>query len=266
MRAREWVLCFIPLLYVHPRIRIRQTQQLSLPKTHEDQYNGATQEIHVHILLIEDDTTLAGLLVTYFERYGHTVDHTVDGNAGLEALLRTRYDIAVIDWMLPERSGLDICVVARIANIKTGLILLTARGDIDDRISGLRNGADDYVTKPFDFVELAARMQAVVRRIGSHPEELSAHGVHIDLRHRSVTVAGDPVTVTETEFGLLELLIRNRGVALSRQQIHAVVWQDAAEVQLSAVDVYVSYLRKKLHPAGHTYIETVRGYGYRWRQ
>ena len=175
------------------------------------------------------------------------------------------YDVAIIDWMLPHRSGPDICAIARAADVNAGLLLLTARGDIDDRITGLRRGADDYLTKPFDLGELLARVEAIARRTkGTIDHLITSHNVQLDIRSHSVLIANSTVQLTSTEFELLELLIRNQGHVLSREQILQAVWPDDTNVLNTAVDVYVSYLRRKLHPHAHQYIETVRGLGYRW--
>ncbi len=220
----------------------------------------------MRILLIENDSKIAVLRCTFLLRHKHTEEHATDGNEGLDLLLHRMYDVAIIDWMLPNRSGYDICAIARAAEIKTGLVLLTPRGDIDDKIAGLRRGADDYITKPFDIGELMARIEAVARRSSSaSTSELRAHNVVMDLKAYLVLVASTPVDLTSTEYELLELLIHNRGRALSREQILQSVWDAKENVVLTAVDVYVSYHRRKLHPHAHQHLETVRGLGYRWQ-
>jgi len=219
----------------------------------------------MRILLVEDDLKLAKLISTYLTRQHHLVEQTSDGDQGLNWLLHRMYDVAIIDWMLPQRNGPDICAIARAADVNAGLLLLTARGDIDDRITGLRRGADDYLTKPFDLGELLARVEAIARRTkGTIDHIITSHNVQIDIRSHSVLIANSTVQLTSTEFELLELLIRNQGHVLSREQILQAVWHDDANVLNTAVDVYVSYLRRKLHPHAHQYIETVRGLGYRW--
>jgi DNA-binding response OmpR family regulator len=219
----------------------------------------------MRILLIEDDLKLTKLISTYLTRQHHLVEQTSDGDQGLDWLLHRMYDVAIIDWMLPQRSGPDICAIARAADVNAGLLLLTARGDIDDRITGLRRGADDNLTKPFDLGELLARVEAIARRTkGTTNHLITSHNVQIDIRSHSVLIANSTVQLTSTEFELLELLIRNQGHVLSREQILQAVWHDDANVLNTAVDVYVSYLRRKLHPHAHQYIETVRGLGYRW--
>jgi DNA-binding response OmpR family regulator len=219
----------------------------------------------MRILLIEDDLKLAKLISTYLVRHHHLVEQTTDGDQGLDLLLHRMYDVAIIDWMLPHRSGPDICAIARAADVNAGLLLLTARGDIDDRITGLRRGADDYLTKPFDLGELLARVEAIARRThGVNDHRITSHNVQLDLRSHSVLVANTEVQLTSTEFALLELFIRNQGHVLSREQILQAVWPDDTNVLNTAVDVYVSYVRRKLHPHAQQYIETVRGLGYRW--
>ena len=216
----------------------------------------------MRILLIEDDIKL---ISTYLTRQHHLVEQTNDGDQGLDWLLHRMYDVAIIDWMLPHRSGPDICAIARAADVNAGLLLLTARGDIDDRITGLRRGADDYLTKPFDLGELLARVEAIARRTkGTIDHLITSHNVQLDIRSHSVLIANSTVQLTSTEFELLELLIRNQGHVLSREQILQAVWPDDTNVLNTAVDVYVPYLRRKLHPHAHQYIETVRGLGYRW--
>ena len=216
----------------------------------------------MRILLIEDDIKL---ISTYLTRQHHLVEQTNDGDQGLDWLLHRMYDVAIIDWMLPHRSGPDICAIARAADVNAGLLLLTARGDIDDRITGLRRGADDYLTKPFDLGELLARVEAIARRTkGTIDHLITSHNVQLDILSHSVLIDNSTVQLNSTEFEVLELLIRNQGHVLSREQILQAVWPDDTNVLNTAVDVYVSYLRRKLHPHAHQYIETVRGLGYRW--
>ncbi len=221
----------------------------------------------MRILLIEDDSTLSRLIIQFLHRLHHHVDHASTGNQGIELLLNHMYDVAIIDWMLPDRDGPEICAIARAANVPTGLLMLTARGEVDDIVTGLRRGADDYLRKPFDFGELVARLEALARRnLGSYDSDtLVSHNVHINRREHRVLVANAPVALTSTEFDLLELLVRHSGQALSRDQILRAVWRDDDAVLSTAVDVYISYLRRKLHPHADHYIETVRGIGYRWK-
>ena len=221
----------------------------------------------MRILLIEDDPKLGRLIVQFLQRHHHQVDHAITGHQGIDLLLNHMYDVAIIDWMLPDRDGPDICAMARAANIPTGLLMLTARSQVEDIVTGLRRGADDYLRKPFDFGELLARIEALARRhLGTYDHDiLRSHCVEINRRAHQVVVANEPVALTSTEFDLLELLVRHGGQALSRDQILRAVWRDEADVLATAVDVYISYLRRKLHPHADHYIETVRGVGYRWK-
>ena len=124
----------------------------------------------MRILLIEDDTKIASLLNNYLKRHQHIVEHTTDGNEGLDWLLHRMYDVAIIDWMLPSRSGQEICTIARAAATKTGMLMLTARGDIDDKISALRTGADDYLTKPLRLAVLAGKLEQYYRKLKVQPQ------------------------------------------------------------------------------------------------
>jgi DNA-binding response OmpR family regulator len=221
----------------------------------------------MRILLIEDDPKLGRLIVQFLQRHHHQVDHATTGHQGIDLLLNHMYDVAIIDWMLPDRDGPDICAIARAASIPTGLLMLTARSQVEDIVTGLRRGADDYLRKPFDVGELLARIEALARRhLGSYDHDtLRSHGVEINRRAHQVVVANEPIALTSTEFDLLELLIRHSGQALSRDQILRAVWRDESDVLATAVDVYISYLRRKLHPHADSCIETVRGIGYRWK-
>ncbi len=190
-----------------------------------------------------------------------------DGDTGLEYALRGVYQVAIIDWMLPERDGLSICRAVRAARLPTALLLLTARGQVEDKIVGFDSGADDYLVKPFAFEELLARVRALGRRFSLQPDdsnELRVGDLVLDLRHHTARRGTRPLDLTPTEWNLLEYLMRNAGQALSRQQILDHVWSYDHDVQPQMVDVYIAYLRRKLNASGERDpIVTVRGVGYR---
>jgi DNA-binding response OmpR family regulator len=195
------------------------------------------------------------------------VDLAHNGEVGLDLGLRGVYDIAIIDWMLPGRDGPAICRALRAARLPTALLLLTARGQVEDRVVGLDSGADDYLTKPFAFEELLARVRALSRRFlppGSTSGELRAGELVLDLRAHVARRGAQVLDLTATEWNLLECLLRHPGQTLTRQQILDYVWSYDSTVQITMVDVYISYLRRKLSlPGRRDPIETVRGVGYR---
>ena len=221
----------------------------------------------MRILLIEDDERLTRLMVRVLAREHAVVDVANDGETGLDLALRGVYEVAVIDWMLPGRDGPSICRGIRAARLPTALLMLTARGQLEDRVSGLDAGADDYLIKPFAFEELLARIRALSRRftVGEGDgSELRSGDVVLDLRGHTARRCDRALDLPATEWNLLEYLMRHPGQALSRQQILDYVWSDERDVLPNMVDVYISYLRGKLNlPGQFDPIQTVRGVGYR---
>lgn len=220
----------------------------------------------MRILIIEDEQRLTRLMRQVFEEEHLIVDVAHDGDSGLELALRGMYDVAVIDWMLPGRDGPAICRAIRAARLPTALLMLTARSQIEDRVSGLDSGADDYLTKPFAFEELLARVRALGRRfqVAADPTELRCGEIVMDTQSRKVRRASQPLDLTRTEWNLLECFLRHPGQVLTRQQILDYVWSYESAVQPSMVEVYISYLRRKLdRPGKPDPIQTVRGVGYR---
>jgi DNA-binding response OmpR family regulator len=219
------------------------------------------------VLLIEDDQRLARLIARVLRDEHYQVDMVHDGDTGLEYALRGVYQVAIIDWMLPERDGPSICRAVRAARLPTALLLLTALGQVEDKIVGFDSGADDYLVKPFAFEELLARVRALGRRFSLQPDdsnELRVGDLVLDLRHHTARRGTRPLDLTPTEWNLLEYLMRNAGQALSRQQILDHVWSYDHDVQPQMVDVYIAYLRRKLNASGERDpIVTVRGVGYR---
>ncbi len=218
------------------------------------------------ILIVEDDKRLAQLIERVLRQERHIVDVAHDGERGLELLLAGSYDVAIIDWMLPGRDGPSLCRAARSARLLTALLMLTARGQIEDKIAGFESGADDYLVKPFAFEELLVRVRALGRRFHPHVglDELRVGSIVLDLRSHTARRGSRPLNLTPTEWQLLEYLMRHRGQTLTRQQILDYIWSLERDVQPQMVDVYVSYLRRKLNMPGELDpIVTVRGVGYR---
>lgn len=221
----------------------------------------------MRILLIEDDRRLTRLVASVLQEEHYTVDVAHDGEVGLEMALRGMYDVALIDWMLPGRDGPAICRAIRAARLPTALLLLTARGQVEDRVTGLDNGADDYLVKPFAFEELLARVRALGRRfdvVTGDAQELRVGQLVLDVRAHTARRGAQPLDLTSTEWNLLECLMRHPNQLLTRQQVLDYVWSYERDVQISMVDVYISYLRRKLNQPGRPDpIQTVRGMGYK---
>ena len=221
----------------------------------------------MRVLLIEDDKRLTRLVQQVLEEEGFNVDVAHDGDIGLELALRGFHDVAIIDWMLPGKDGPAITRAIRAAKLSLPILMLTARGQVEDRVSGLNSGADDYMVKPFSFDELVARVHALGRRVGStvgDTWELRIGQIVLDLRSHSARRGEQSLDLTKTEWSLLEYLMRHPGQTLTRRNIIDYVWSYENDVQPTMVDVYISYLRAKLNmPGMKDPIQTVRGVGYR---
>jgi two-component system, OmpR family, response regulator len=220
------------------------------------------------ILLIEDDLTLADYVAKGLRECGHAVDVCSGGREGLYATAEQSHDVVVLDRMLPEIDGMTILHTMRAAENLTPVLILTALGETDERVEGLRKGADDYLSKPFSFQELVARVEALGRRKGrlQQLDRLSAPGLQMDLLQRRVLADGQEVRLTNREFQILEVLLRNAGRVVTRSMLLEAVWDYRFDPQTNIVDQHVSRLRQKLgeENAGAA-IETVRGVGYRAR-
>jgi two-component system OmpR family response regulator len=218
---------------------------------------------NVQILLIEDDTRLSALVAERLRGEGHRAETAADGTEGLRLASSGRFDLAVVDVMLPGLDGLHVASTLRDRGVTTPILMLTARDTVDDRVAGLRAGADDYLVKPFAFAELVARIDALARRAprANGGGVMTVGAVRLDPRARRVTVDGTTVDLTAKEFDLLACLMGNRGRVLSRVELKELVWDFSFDAQTKVVDLYVHYLRRKLGPAGDI-IETVRGVGY----
>jgi two-component system OmpR family response regulator len=219
----------------------------------------------VRALLVEDDATIAEFVVRGLREAGFAVDHAPDGEAGLSAATQQPYDVAIVDLMLPKRDGLSLIEELRRRGITTPVLILSARRSVDDRVSGLQTGGDDYLTKPFAFAELLARVQALVRRASRAPDPttLTVEDVTLDLLSRRVTRTGKPIDLRPREFVLLEYLMRNAGKVVSKTMILSHVWEYNFDPQTNIVDVLVSRLREKIdRPFEKKLLHTVRGVGY----
>lgn len=221
----------------------------------------------MRILLIEDDKRLAALTKKVLESEHFDVDVSHNGDEGVEFALRGIYDVAVVDWMLPGRDGPSVVQAIRAARVSTAVLMLTARTQVEDRVAGLYSGADDYLTKPFSYDELIARIHALARRVSGanniNAWELRVGNIVLDTRTYSARRADRVLDLTRTEWTLLECLMRHPGQTLSRQFIMDYVWSYEAKVQPTMVDVYVFYLRNKLNLPGYKDpIQTKRGLGY----
>jgi DNA-binding response OmpR family regulator len=223
----------------------------------------------MHILVVEDDAPLARIVKKSLESGGHTVQVAVDGQEGLDLGRQRSHDAVVLDIQLPKVNGMDVCRMLREDGNRVPIIMLTARGAVADRINGLDAGADDYLPKPFSLAELQARLRALSRRgQPSDNEVLESGALTLDPAARELRVNGVVVEMTGTELALLEHLMQNAGVVLSRDQLREHVWGDGPEPTSNVVDIYVHYVRRKLKSAGLTEdpIRTVRGLGYAFRR
>ena len=219
----------------------------------------------VHILLIEDDTEAAKFLVKGLRESGYAVDHAADGREGLFRATEGQFDLVVTDRMLPHIDGLAIIQLMRQKGITTPVLVLSALGTVDDRVRGLKAGGDDYLTKPFAFAELLARIEALSRRRSSVPEttKLRLADLELDLLARSVTRGGRDIDLTARELKLLEFLMRRAGQVVTRTMLLEGVWDLHFDPQSNLIDVHISRLRQAIdRGSDRPLIHTVRGSGY----
>jgi two-component system, OmpR family, response regulator len=219
----------------------------------------------MRVLVVEDEVKMASLVRRGLAEEGYAADVAGSGEEALWMAEAHPYDAIVLDVMLPGRDGFDTCRALRKAGIWSPVLMLTARDAVDDRVSGLDAGADDYLTKPFSFAELLARLRALVRR-GSveRPTELVVGDLRLDPAARRVWRGAAEIPLSPKEFALLETFMRRPGQALSRLQLIENAWDFAYENRSNVIDVYVRYLREKIdRPFGESSLETVRGVGYR---
>jgi DNA-binding response OmpR family regulator len=219
----------------------------------------------MRILLIEDDLKIAEFVLKGLKEAGFAVDHAEEGTSGLHMALTEPYDAAIVDIMLPGLDGLAIIENLRSKRINTPLIILSAKRSVDERIKGLQAGGDDYLTKPFSFAELLARLNALLRRASNaaEPASLSSGDLKVDLLTRKVMRSETEIELQPREFSLLEYLLRNRGRVLSKTMILEHVWDYSFDPQTNVVDVLVCRLRNKIdRDFDEKLIQTIRGVGY----
>jgi two-component system OmpR family response regulator/two-component system copper resistance phosphate regulon response regulator CusR len=221
----------------------------------------------MHLLVVEDDPGLGKSLAGGFAEAGHDCDWVKDGETGLERAVSQRFDAIVLDLLLPGLPGLEVLARLRDQGVRTPVILLTALGAVDQRVVGLKAGADDYVVKPFAFDELLARLEAVCRRTVDRPApQLNSGDLTLDLTTRRVRRNGQEVDLTPTEFSLLELLMRHGGQVVTRRMLCEHLWEADWEGATNVIEVHINRLRKKLdREGGGPTIQTVRGRGYALR-
>ena len=220
----------------------------------------------MRVLIVEDDLTIAGFLMKGFKEAGFAVDHAADGETGLHLSTTEPYDVAIVDLMLPRLDGLSLIQRMREKKIRTPVIILSAKHSVDDRVKGLQTGGDDYLTKPFAFSELLARVQALIRRATgvTDSNRLVVGDLTLDLITRKVTRAGrDIEELRPREFALLDYLMRNAGRVVSKTMILSHVWNYSFDPRTNVVDVLVFRLREKIDKDfDRKMLQTVRGIGY----
>lgn len=222
----------------------------------------------MRLLLVEDDAALRDVLQKRLLREGYAVDACADGVDGLDYALAAPYDIIILDVMLPRMDGLSLLVALRARGCASGVLLLTARDAVEDRVRGLDAGADDYLVKPFAYDELSARLRALLRKsVSARSTVLRCGGLEVDTVARLVRLDGRHVSLTAREYALLEYMIRNAGQVLTAGQIFDHVWNYDAALDTNLVPVYIGYLRRKLErDSAVRYIHTIRGLGYVLRE
>lgn len=235
------------------------TQDIQL--THQ----SALQSDAMRVLIVEDDAEAAAFLVKALKEAGHVADHVADGEAGLEAAETGAHDILIVDRMLPKRDGLSLISSLRNSGLQTPALILSALGEVDDRVKGLRAGGDDYLTKPYSFSELLARIEALARR--SSPEEATTRyavaDLELDRLTHKVTRAGQQILLQPREFRLLEYLMKHAGRVVTRTMLLEHVWDYHFDPQTNVIDVHISRLRAKIDKEFDTpLLHTVRGVGY----
>lgn len=214
----------------------------------------------MRLLIVEDDEILGDGIAEGLREYGYTVDWIKDGNQFDSAISANKYDAIILDWNLPGEPGLKLLRQNRDAGGTVPILMLTARDTLEDRITGLDQGADDYLVKPFDLDELAARLRALIRRDHGRSHPLLTHGdISMDIARHEVTKSGEPVSLSLREFSLLQLLLENIGKVLSRSRIEDSLYAWGEEIESNSIEVHIHNLRKKI---GADTIKTIRGVGY----
>jgi two-component system OmpR family response regulator len=222
----------------------------------------------MRILVIEDDLEAAAYVVKGLRESGHIVDHAADGEEGLTLALSGSFDVLIVDRMLPKRDGLSVVATLRMEGIRIPVLFLSALGEVDDRIMGLKAGGDDYLTKPYAFAELLARIEVLVRR--ANPDQvrtkLQVGDLEVDLLARKVSRAGQDIDLQPREFRLLEYLMKHAGQVVTRTMLLENVWEYHFDPQTNVIDVHISRLRAKIDKSfGQPLLHTIRGAGYSLR-
>ena len=218
----------------------------------------------VRVLVVDDDEAVRSALTHALHRDGYEVSTAADGTTALATMLRLRHEAVVLDVLMPEPGGLEVCRAIRARGDDTPILMLTARDLVSDRVAGLDAGADDYLAKPFALEELRARLRALLRRSGAGADLLRFADVELDVAAHRASRRGERLLLTKTEFALLELFVRNPGRVLSRTQIFESVWGYDFGPESNGLWVYISYLRRKMGEP--RLIQTVRGLGYVLRE
>lgn len=220
------------------------------------------------VLVVEDERDMNRLILKTLKRAGYNADGCFDGEEAMLYLMGTTYDVILLDVMMPKRDGYQMVKELRDKGIETPVLFLTARDSIEDRVKGLDLGADDYLIKPFDFDELLARIRALTRKsVGHRSNRFELADLVLDVERRTVTRGGTEIRLLPKEFSILECLIRNKGVVLSRRQIEDSIWNYDAALSSNNVDVYISKLRKKIDDGfSPKLLHTIRGVGWVLRE
>ncbi len=220
----------------------------------------------MRILLVEDEEKLAKAIKKGLEQETYSVDISLNGNDGYDMAYAEEYDLLILDWMLPGMDGSTICSTLRKDGKKTPIIMLTAKSDLDDKVKGLNSGADDYLTKPFAFEELLARIKSLLRRPPNFlSTEFECDDLKLNTNTFAVTRGNKEILLSRREFALLEYLLRNEGKTVSKEQIMAHVWDYDSDILPNTVEQYIGYLRTKVDrafPKKKALIRTIRGFGY----
>ena len=220
----------------------------------------------MRVLVVEDETSIAGFIKDGLEEEGYAVDVAYNGKDGLSLALQNidEYDILLLDWMLPGISGIEVCRGVRKENPAVPIIFLTAKDTTDDIVFGLESGANDYLKKPFAFDELVARIKVLLRNKSGEHNEFSVNDIVLNTDSYEVTKSGQPVSLTQKEFALLEYLLRNKGKVCRRTRIIEKIWDIHFDKDDSVIDVFMNALRKKLDTPGQpSFVQTIRGVGFR---
>jgi two-component system alkaline phosphatase synthesis response regulator PhoP len=223
------------------------------------------------ILLIEDEPGLVMTITDLLKAEGHRVESVSDGDVGLTKATKEKFALIILDVMLPKKTGFEVCRQLRQAGIDTAILMLTAKTQVVDRVVGLKLGADDYLTKPFDPAELLARVEALLRRVNKenrvNVRSFNFGDVQIDFERAEVRKAGQPLALAAKELQLLRYLVNHRDRVVPREEILQQVWEYDSEISSRTIDVHIAWLRQKLdNPQNPKFIQTVRGKGYRFTQ